>query len=367
MRLAQPSVVERQSLSVTIPPLVPPRPGQSKALLDELLAGHDPVAVEAAIARLAIAGRTSLRQVLQRLDAAEAAHLPRLLRVLERIADPSALPAVTPLLAHPTQEIALAAVDAVGALLDARAASVASSALDALTTTLLDRDADDAVRLRAYEAIANAPDPSESYDADVLAPLRTQLRQDSSAALRAAVNGDAADATPSAPEPAGEAQLDAAADALPTDPEHLRRLLGAHGAEAPLTRLHRLIERVRGHEASLGPEDVEAWRVVRATAHQVLAARGSRVALYDIRETLESLGAQTPVGMLSALQQVGDVSVLDAVADAFSASDDAWFRGQLAGVFRAIVGREKLTKRQATIKKIAARHPEAFERLWINA
>lgn len=343
---------------------MPSRPGTSKALLDDLLAGHDPVAIEAAIARLAIAGRPALRYVLQHLESADATHAPRLLRVLERMAAPSALPVIRPYLSHDTQDVAVAAVDAAGALLDAREARVASAALDALTAALLDPARDEVVRLRAWEAIANAPEPTSSYDADVLAPLRLQLRQDPSPALRRAAGADA-DAAPIIDEPSGEAQLETAATGtLPPDPEHLRQLIGSHGPEAPLTVLHRVIERVRAHEQAVDRSDVEAWRVVRATAHLALAARGSRLALYDIRETLESLGAQTPVGMLSALQQVGDASALDGVADAYARSDNAWFRGQLVGVFRAIVSREQLTRRQAAIKKMAARLPGAFEELW---
>ena len=344
---------------------MPPRPGQSKALLDQLLAGHDAVTVEAAIARLAIAGRPALRQVLQHLGTAETSHLPRLLRVLERLADASALPAIRPFLAHPELDVEVAAVDAVGALLDARDARAATDALDALTATLLDGSRDDVVRLRAWDAIANASEPTASYDADVLAPLRLQLRGDASSALRAAAGGDKDDMPLLVAEPSGEAQLQAAATgALPADPEHLRQLVGAHGGDAPLTVLQRVIERVRAHEPTVGPDAVEAWRVVRATAHQALAARGSRLALYDIRESLAVLGAQTPVGMLATLRQVGDASTLDAVADAYVATDDGWFRDQLAGVFRAIVKREQLTRRQAAIKKMAARLPGVFEQLW---
>ena len=91
--------------------------------------------------------------------------------------------------------------------------------------------------------------------------------------------------------------------------------------------------------------------------------RGSRLAVYDLRESVEALGSQTPVGMLSALQQVGDASVLDAVADAWAGSSNAWFRGQLVTIFRAIVAREKMTKRHAAMKKLAARQPDAFAAL----
>ena len=346
---------------------MPARPGQSKVLLDELLASDDPVAVEAAIARLAIIGRPALRQLLQRIGDADVPHQPRLLRVLERMGDPGALPTIRPLMAHGAADVASAAVDAMGALLDAREAAIAAAALDALTATLLDTSRADAVRLRAFEAIAGATDRSGTYEADVVAPLRATLRRDSSAAVRKAMSDDDVDGaeTAAASEPAGEARLEAfATGALTIDPEDLRRVIGSHGGAVPLTMLHRIIERVRAHEASVAPGQVEAWRVARATAHLGLAARGSRLAIYDLRETLEALGAQTPVGMLSALQQVGDSSVLDVVADAWQATSDAWFRGQLVTIFRAVVERERMTRRHAAVKKLAARAPDALAALW---
>lgn len=336
-------------------------------MLDELLASQDLVAVEAAIARLAIIGRPALRQVLQRLEHSDATHQPRLLRVLERIGDPIALPAIKPLLSNAVAEVATAAVEAMGTLLDAKDATVATAALDALTATLLDTSRSDAVRLRAFDAIANASVRSASYDADIVSPLREQLRRDVSDAIREAVDdGAPGDAVPRRETtlPAEE-QLNAiAAGDLPVDAEVVRQLLAAHGATTSLTVLHRVIERVRGHEAAIPAADAEAWRVVRATAHLALAARGSRLAVYDLRETLQALVAQTPVGMLSALQQVGDASVLEAVADAWQDTTDPWFRGQMATIFRDVVERERITKRHAAVKKLSARLPEAMAALW---
>jgi len=342
---------------------VPPSSGKSKLLLDDLLDGDDGIAVEAAIARLAISGRPALRQVLQRLKTADQAHLPRLLRVLERIGDPSTLAIVRPLADHASPDVAVAAVDALGALLDARDAAVASAALDALTATLLATTRPEVVRLRALEAITNAPDQSPSHEADVVEPLRRQLRQDPSEALRVAASGSEAGPRPEQViETPGPDVL--SGTALPADPETLRQAIAAHAADVALTTLHRIVERVRDFERGLAPERAEPWRVARAAAHQALAARGSRLAVYDLRETLETLGPQTPVGMLSALQQVGDASVLEAVAEAYGASDDAWFRGQLTTAFRTVVERERITKRHAAVKKLAARAPETLAALW---
>jgi hypothetical protein len=254
-------------------------------------------------------------------------------------------------------------VDVLGALLEARDAAVASSALDTLTATLLDHGRPDQVRLRALDAITSTPDPSPAYDADVVEPLRRQLRMDPSQAMRRAADGGPPDAAP--PPSTAVVDLDgAAAGLLPADVEALRQAIATQGPAAPLTTLHRVIERVRAHERGLAPEAVEPWRVVRATAHLALATRGSRLAVYDLRETLEALGPLTPVGMLSALQQVGDASVLDAVADAYGTSEDGWFRGQITTIFRAVVEREKITKRHAAVKKLAARAPAVLAALW---
>jgi hypothetical protein len=194
--------------------------------------------------------------------------------------------------------------------------------------------------------------------------LRAQLRTDASAAVRGAVT--ATEDTPTdADEPSDEQRLEAAANGdLPPDPDLLRQAIAAYGASAPLTVLHKVIERVRAREAGVATDEAEAWRVVRAATHLALALRGSRLAVYDLRESVEALGSQTPVGMLSALQQVGDASVLDAVADAWAGSSNAWFRGQLVTIFREIVAREKITKRHAAVKKLSARLPEAAAALW---
>jgi hypothetical protein len=106
------------------------------------------------------------------------------------------------------------------------------------------------------------------------------------------------------------------------------------------------------------------WRTVRASVHQALAARNSRLAVYDLRETIERLGAATPVGILSALQHVGDLPALESLADAWARDADEWFRTQLATAFAAIVTREGVTRRHAVIRKIAQRAPDALAALW---
>ena len=304
---------------------MPSRPGQSKILLDELLAGHDPVAVEAAIARLAIIGRPALRQVA---PAARRGRRDRTSRACCGCSSASAIPgrsrAIRPLLTHAEPDVAVAAVDAMGALLDARDTAVASAALDALTATLLDTTRDDVVRLRAFEAIANAGDRRRPTTPTCSSRCARSCARDASAAVRDAVDGAPEDDASRRPtSSSGDAQLEAAANGdLPADPEHAPAGAARRMARRRRSRvLHRVIERVRAHEATVAADEAEAWRVVRAATHLALATRGSRLAVYDLRESLEALATQTPVGMLSALQQVGDASVLDAVADAWAGLD----------------------------------------------
>jgi hypothetical protein len=95
----------------------------------------------------------------------------------------------------------------------------------------------------------------------------------------------------------------------------------------------------------------------------VLALRGSRVALYDLRETLEERSMRLPVSFLTALHALGDASCLEPLASAWDragsdrTADGQRWRQQLATAFRAITQRERITKRHAVMKRIAARWP----------
>ena len=105
----------------------------------------------------------------------------------------------------------------------------------------------------------------------------------------------------------------------------------------------------------------EKWAVVRGVLHQHLAARGSRLALYDLREALEGARGPLPVGFLSAAAVVGDVSCLLPLARAWvdAPPDDRWWRDHVAEAFRAIVAREALGRRHPTLKQILEKWPAA--------
>jgi len=142
---------------------------------------------------------------------------------------------------------------------------------------------------------------------------------------------------------------------LPNDPEVMRRLLSAAGADVPLPGLHRIIERLREREASLTDTARAEWTRARGSAHVALAKRSSRLALYDMREALEAAKRPLPVEFLAALSMNGDASCLEAIAAAHGQAVDAWWRRHLADTFRAIVSRERLTARHAVMKKIQKR------------
>src|SRR5581483_11480354 len=110
-------------------------------------------------------------------------------------------------------------------------------------------------------------------------------------------------------------------------------LVAAAAAEAPLAVLLRIVERVRDREASEPAARRAAWTTLRATTHLALARRGSRLAVYDLRESLEIAKDPLPVDALAALSLIGDASCLEAIASAHARSKDDWWRGHLRAAF----------------------------------
>ena len=68
--------------------------------------------------------------------------------------------------------------------------------------------------------------------------------------------------------------------------------------------------------------------------------RGSRIALYDLRETVECATEPIALEFLAALNTLGDPSCLEGLAKAYGATADRWWRGHLLQTFRTIVGRD---------------------------
>jgi hypothetical protein len=95
--------------------------------------------------------------------------------------------------------------------------------------------------------------------------------------------------------------------------------------------------------------------------HAALASRHSRVALYDLRETLERTKEPLPVDFLAALEAIGDASCLEPIAEAYArasgGSGEAWWKRHLSDAFRAIATRERISRRNAVMKRIEKRWP----------
>jgi hypothetical protein len=229
-----------------------------------------------------------------------------------------------------------------------------AAAVDRLTALALAGGAPAPLRVAALRAL-------RTLDAATIAPVLASLAGDADDELRA-------EAAMGATQPRDEDPMDtvtrAANVGLPEEPVALQRAIGLARASAPLPLLLRIVERVREKEGAEPPVRRREWTMARGAAHVALATRGSRIALYDLREALETAAAPLPVEFLSALSIAGDASCLESIAGAHAKASDAWWREHLADTFRTIVTREKLTKRSAALKRIEKRWPGALEELW---
>jgi hypothetical protein len=203
-----------------------------------------------------------------------------------------------------------------------------TESLDLLSRVALDANRDDRVRLAALDALSELP-------ADIVRPLLQQMP----ASLR--------------PEAHPVVALDTV-----DDPLAMSDWITAH-RRAPLSALHAAVVRIREREQADPPAPIrQAWVTARGSAHAALAARDSRVALYDLRESFDTATHPLPPDFLTAMTAIGDATCLDAVAHAWSASpDEVWWRGQLCDVAAAILKRDKLTGRHATVKRLKAKYP----------
>src|SRR5438093_2977483 len=229
-----------------------------------------------------------------------------------------------------------------------------ADALDRLTRVALDTSRDERVRTAAIAALSD-------LDASTLQPLWASLKQDSSAAVRHQVDALAKRSarTPAVRDPVDE--LNAAAEGgLPDDPAAVRNALAHAGNRVALPRVHRILERIREREAAEPAASRRAeWTRARGAAHVALANRRSRLAVYDLRESLESAVAPLPVEFLAALSRVGDVSCLEPIAVAYARSrrpareHDDWWRAHLADAFRALVARREGTRPPRMVQQVA--------------
>ena len=332
----------------------PSAASETRGLLDALTSA-DAVVRETAAARLSAIGARVVPHLLDgfRRSPSSVAQAS-ILKVLERTHDRRGLAlAIEALSATPREPaVAIAALNLLGAFLD----DDSTQAIEALGAIVTDPDRLDLERLAGWQVLERMPER-------ILAPLRTRLAADKSAALRRRLT--AARTTTLTPEPALDPAefIQVAADGGAVDPAVLKDVLAAGGGRAPLTVLHRLVEVARIRETEARAEaDRHEWRVARAAVHLALANRASRVAVYDVRDTIASETGILPTDFVAAAALVGDSGCLEAIADALARmparidrQEQEW-RDRLFEAARAIIARERLSRRHAAARRLARKH-----------
>jgi hypothetical protein len=318
--------------------------------LIEALGGDDDVRREAAIARLAVIGSRAV-DALHRTYIATTNRDTRIavLRALEPIADRRTIALAREAIGQ-GGDLARAAASALRGLLDSPHEATATDALDALVGAALDSSADHAVRLAALDSLQGMPEA-------VRARITDALKTDPDPHLKTRAVDLPRDAAA-----ADAVWQDALEGRLPDAPVALREAAETRAAAAPLGSLQKLIDAVRAREGTVKSAARRAeWTTVRGALHQALALRGSRVAVYDLRESLENARGSLPTSFLAALHVVGNQSCLEPLAAAYAsaATGDGRWKVQLAAAFRAIAKREKITRRHQIARRINARWPDA--------
>jgi HEAT repeat protein len=297
---------------------------------------------EAAVARLSVLGTRAVQPLLHRWRECQDPGLRlAILNALEAIPDSRN---VEPIMEGLTSESADVRTAAVRAARQTLLLDSGTTLLDRLTALSIDAHASAPLRVLALEALAVLP-------GHTLAPLFERLRNDPAAVVRA----HAAAATS-----AGEAPLDelkrAAEDGLPSESDRLFRAVVETGADAPLSILHRLVERLAESAEGRTKASRREWAAVRGAVHLVLARRASRVALYDLREAFTDGQDPPPLDFIAAIEILGDESCLEPLARAYVKAVGRGTRGQdqgwakaLARAFKAILAREARGRRRRTV------------------
>jgi HEAT repeat protein len=319
---------------------------QIDQLISDLSASRA-VTRDAAVARLTVIGTRAVDRLIAIVET-PAATSTRLaaLRTLEGIADPRAIDVVLNVLNDPDDAVACAAVSAVQVFIrSVRGADV----VDRLTRVALDTHRHSDVRLTAIQALSD-------LEASTLIPLWKALAEDGNSTVRAKARGAVSKKTK--PDATLVTTIEAAARGDLHDAAMLKHAIVGSDRSVSLALLHRVLERIREREVNEPPPRRTEWTTARAAAHLALANRGSRLGLYDLRESLEGATQPLPVEFLSALSLIGDSSCLEAIAAAYAkagGSPTDWWTQHLATVFRVIAKRERITPRHAVVKRIAKR------------
>jgi len=329
----------------------------SSKQIDALVAGlgGSAVARETAVARLTLLGERAVeRLIVAAMSPGHADARAAAWRALEGIGDARALEPALAALAARDLEPAVG-VSAAGVARAHLRGPRGAAAVDRLAGVLLDRTRAETLRLAALRAL-------RELDPATIAPILASLAGDPNQVVRTEAGLSDRGAPRGAGDPV-EVMARAAAGSLGEEADVLRHAVNLAGSAAPLASLQTVVERVREREGAEPAAVREQWRLTRAAAHVALAHRGSRLALYDLRESFESAKGPLPLEFLTAMSLVGDATCVEAMAAAHVRAKDAWWREQLARVFREVVSRERLTKRHAALRRIEKRWPGVLARM----
>jgi hypothetical protein len=287
--------------------------------VDRLIAdleSPDPIRRDASVARLRVIGARAVPRLAAFIASSTAPDARALaIRALEGIEDPHAVEIALNVLSSPDVD---AVVAALGVLRPWVTKESGTRLLEAIAGTAVDRTRDARIRVAALDALSELPD-------HLVRPIRDQ-------------------APP--PEDAGPPR---------DNPVAARDWIDAHGRTTTLAMLHDTIVLCRDAEARTDMRRArDEWLTARGAAHRLLAERGSRLALYDARETVSAARTPLPHGFLDAMRRVGDGSCLEPLARAWSSTEDPRWRTELAQAAQEIMKRSKLGSRSAAVKAVRA-------------
>ena len=291
------------------------RPSEVDRLIADLQS-PDPIRRDASVARLRVIGARAFGRLSRFIETSDTPAARALaISALDGLEDPHAVDIAFAALSASDVDTVVAALTVLRSWVPREPGT---RLLEAITAIAVDRARDARVRVAALDSLSDLPD-------DLVRPIREQ-----------------------APPPeAGGPPLD--------NPMAARDWVEAHGERTTLATLHDAIKSFRDAESRAETSGARTeWLRARGAAHHVLAIRGSRLALYDARETFDAAKDPLPTGFVETMVNLGDASCLEPLARAWSATGDAGWRAQLSEAARRIVTRSKLGGRNAVVRGIRA-------------
>ena len=359
-------------------PIVPSRSGRIQELLSRLASGG-PAERDSAVAGLTLLGTRVIEPLRAVLPNANREARLCAVEVLDRIEDHAALTPLLDLSGDEDEAVARRAMEALGGRPDPRAARALAGVLAGPGPASRRRCAALAlVRLQAAGLV------------EALDPLAARLldEREDAAGLRVAIldalrPGAAAGAghAAAAAETAGRVRRPATRRSRPLDhggsrppgaargrarrTRAVRRgrrrttaVLALRGAPA-IPALQQALERLS--PPGRGGGDTPSLRA-RAAIHEALAALDSRVALYDLRETLATRPRAVMPALLRATGRIGDAWLVPLLARAVT--EERALLEPCAEALAAIVARERLRKTSAACRSVRPDDRSAFLLLW---